>query len=316
MEDSSQDEKKGARPGQSPWTDSGLAQQDFPAGLYVVATPIGNAADVTLRALWVLRIADCIAAEDTRTTSPLLARYGIEARLIALHQHNESRQTPVLLERLARGERVALVSDAGTPAISDPGAGLVRAALAANLRVIPVPGASSMTAMLSAAGVRTGDIRFAGFAPARGEERRRHFRAVASAAGATVLFEAPHRIADTARELSAVLESDRRIVVGRELTKKFESVSETTAGGLPGWIQSSEQRGEFVLVVDAPAEAPAVDEDAASVDAATARWLEALAAELPASRVAAIGVKATGLPRKLLYHFLGAGKSGKEGECE
>ncbi len=153
-----------------------------------MATPLGNAADVTLRALWVLRLADCIAAEDTRTTAPLLARYGIRGRLLALHQHNEADRIAPVLERLARGERVALVSDAGTPAISDPGALLVRAARAAGFRVLPVPGASSLTAALSVAGVRAADIRFFGFAPGRSQARQRHWQAIAAADAAAVVF--------------------------------------------------------------------------------------------------------------------------------
>jgi 16S rRNA (cytidine1402-2'-O)-methyltransferase len=298
-------------PGRSPWSDSGVAQQEFPPGLYVVATPLGNAADVTLRALWVLRTADCVAAEDTRVTAPLLARFGIEKRLIALHRHNEAAARAPILERLAAGQRVALVSDAGTPAISDPGALLVRAALAAGVRVIPVPGPSSMTAALSVAGVITGDIRFAGFAPAGASARRRHWSALAAGAGAVVIFEAPHRIAATARELSAAFAPDRRVVVARELTKKFESLTETTVAGLAAAIESTAARGEYVLVVDAapertpgPQDAPAGGGPERVVDAATARWLDALAGELPASRAAAVAARATGLPRAFLYKAL------------
>ncbi len=298
--------------GSSVWDDSGIAQQQFPSGLYVVATPVGNAADVTLRALWILRMADCIAAEDTRTTAPLLARYGIDNRLVALHQHNEEAAARPLLERLERGERVALVSDAGTPAISDPGALLVRAALAAGLRVIPVPGASSLTAALSVAGVRTADIRFLGFAPARGPARRRYWAQVAAAAGATVIFEAPHRLAATARDISEVLEPARRIVLMRELSKKFETVVQTTAAGLAPLVESSAARGEYVLVIDAPVAGPAASAQQAAGDAldpVTLRWLAELARELPASRAAAVAARATGLPRELLYRRLEKGAS-------
>jgi 16S rRNA (cytidine1402-2'-O)-methyltransferase len=288
-----------------------VAQQEFAPGLYVVATPLGNAADVTLRALWVLRGADCIAVEDTRTTAPLLARFGISNRLVALHQHNEAERAPELLERLLRGERVALVSDAGTPAISDPGALLVRAARAAGVRVMPVPGASSLTAALSVAGVRAAEIRFVGFAPSRALARKRHWSAIAAADAAVVVFEAPHRIVATAAELAAALEPDRPILLARELTKKFESVIQTTAAQLPAVVGTSDPRGEFVLVIDA-APAPAVPEAAGGLDAAPApidplslRWLLALAGEMPASRAAAIASKVTGLPRAVLYRAIG-----------
>ena len=155
------------------WTASGLDQQQLPRALYVVATPIGNAADVTLRALWVLRNADCIAAEDTRVTAPLLKRYGISTRLVALHRHNERGATGKILARLSQGERIALVSDAGTPGISDPGAVLVRAALSAGQRVIPIPGASGLTAALSAAGLHATSVCLLGFLPSRVQARRR-----------------------------------------------------------------------------------------------------------------------------------------------
>jgi 16S rRNA (cytidine1402-2'-O)-methyltransferase len=297
---------------QSPWREAGIAEQEFGPGLYVVATPIGNAADVSLRALWILARADCIAAEDTRTTAPLLARFGIDARLLALHQHNEAERIGPVLERLARGERVALVTDAGTPAISDPGALLVRAALAAGVRVVPVPGPSSMTAALSVAGVRCGDIRFVGFAPPRAQARARLWSALAAADGAAVVFEAPHRLVATARELHAVLDPQRRIVIARELTKRFEEVVQIAAGELPAWAERAPPRGEYVLVIDAAPEAPGADagSDAAGpepavIDPDTQRWLAALAREMPASRAAAIAARVSGLPRALLYRSLG-----------
>jgi 16S rRNA (cytidine1402-2'-O)-methyltransferase len=289
----------------SPWAESGVAQQEFPAGLYVVATPLGNAADVTLRALWVMRLVDCIACEDTRTTAPLLARFGIHRRLMALHQHNEADASAPILERLARGERVALVSDAGTPAISDPGAALVQACLAAGARVIPVPGASSLTAALCVAGVRTSSVHFAGFAPARGTARQRFWNALAQAEGAVVIFEAPHRVLAAAHEMRAVFAPARRVVVARELTKKFESIVETTIAALPERLDRVAPRGEYVLVVDAATQAK-IGSDAAAVpiDAVTARWLCELAKELPASRAAAVAARASGLPRELLYRAL------------
>ena len=303
-----EEERRDPWSGQSPWIEAGVDQQDYPAGLYVVATPLGNAADVTLRALWVLRMADCIAAEDTRTTAPLLARFGIaHARkdLVALHRHNEAAASASLVARSVQGQRVALVTDAGTPAISDPGALLVRSALDAGQRVIPVPGPSSMAAALSVAGAHSTSFRFLGFPPARAKERERCWGDVARAREACVLFEAPHRIAATARELGAVLEPGRRIVLARELTKKFETIVQTTAEGLVEAVAGGGERGEYVLIIDAPAEgkaSPAQGET--QVDEHTERWLRALAEELPASRAAAVAAKVSGLPRDALYRLL------------
>ena len=291
----------------SPWADAGLADQDFVPGLYVVATPLGNAADVTLRALWVLRRVDCIAAEDTRSTAPLLARFGLRQPLVALHRHNEHASCAPLLERLARGERVALVSDAGTPAICDPGAVLVRSAMDAGVRVMPIPGPSSLTAALSVAGLRAGNIRFIGFPSQRASERKRQWLEIAAAADATVLFEAPHRIVATASELAAVLASSRRVVVARELTKKFETVVATSAADLPAVIEGMPTRGEYVVLIDAAPDPQSEETESALVDPVTARWLAALATQMPAARAAAIAVKACGLPRAILYRALLAG---------
>jgi 16S rRNA (cytidine1402-2'-O)-methyltransferase len=294
----------------SPWDQAGLAQQDFAPGLYVVATPLGNAADVTLRALWILGRVDAIACEDTRTTAPLLARYAIHRPLQALHRHNEAAAIAPLLERLARGARLALVSDAGTPAISDPGALLVRACLDAGLRVIPVPGPSSLAAALSVAGICAGSVHFAGFAPARGAERRRHWEALAALPGAVVIFEAPHRMSATARELGGIFHGQRRVIVARELTKKFEAVVQTSVGGLAQLVGTGAPRGEYALVVDALEErAPEAPSAAPAIDAQTVRWLQELARELPAARAAAIAARASGLPRELLYAALSARKA-------
>lgn len=281
---------------------SGMAAQELPAGaLYVVATPIGNAADITLRALWVLAQVDAIAAEDTRATRPLLARYGIERPLLAAHEHNENEAAARIVARLARGERIALVTDAGTPAVSDPGARLVRAVRAAGLRVVPVPGASSVLAAVSAAGLHGDGFAFLGFAPHGAGARRKWLAAAAARNEAFVLLEAPHRLAATAAELAAALDPARRVLVSRELTKKFEEMLDTTVGELVARLGATEPRGEYVLLVDA-APAPAA---ASEIDATTARWLEALAEELPPARAAAVAAKATGLPRELLYAALG-----------
>lgn len=285
---------------------SGVAAQAFPTGaLYVVATPIGNAADITVRAWWVLSHVDAIAAEDTRTTRALLERYGIAAKLVAAHEHNERAAAQRIVERLRAGERVALVTDAGTPAISDPGARIVRAVLDAGQRVVPIPGASSFTAAASAAGIDADELRFVGFLPAGANKRLARLRAIAADSAACVLFEAPHRFAATARELAAALDPDRRVVVARELTKKFETVTVLAARDLPAWAERNEARGEYAIVIDA-----ARGTRAAALDETTRRWLAALAEELPAARAAAVAAKATGLPRELLYRELTGSRGG------
>jgi 16S rRNA (cytidine1402-2'-O)-methyltransferase len=280
---------------------SGAAGQDLPpSSLYIVATPIGNAADITLRALWVLSQVDAIGAEDTRNSTPLLQRYGIRTPLVAVHEHNERAAAQTVIARLRAGQRMALITDAGTPAISDPGARLVRAVLDAGLRVVPIPGASALTAAASAAGLRGDRLTFAGFPSAGKRTREQGVRELAARGEAFVLFEAPHRVADTAVELAATLEAGRRVIIARELTKKFESFQVCAAAGLPAAV-GAEPRGEYVLLIDA-AEHP--DETDAPVDATTRRWLALLAEVLPASRTAALAAKATGLPRDRLYALI------------
>jgi 16S rRNA (cytidine1402-2'-O)-methyltransferase len=245
----------------------------------------------------VLSKVDAIAAEDTRTTGALLRRYGIDTPLLAAHRHNEKEAAASIVERLRAGARIALATDAGTPAISDPGARLVRAALDAGLRVVPVPGASSLTAAASAAGLHSDQLTFAGFLPAGARERQRLLRELASRGEPFALFEAPHRAAATAAELADVLGHGRRVVVARELTKKFETILACRADRLPEAV-GSEPRGEYVLLIDAAEEA------AADVDAVTRRWLAALAEVLPASRAAALAAKVSGVPREQLYSLL------------
>ncbi len=280
---------------------SGAQAQDLPSGaLYVVATPIGNLADITLRALWVLAHADAIAAEDTRVTRTLLTRYEIDVPVFAAHQHNERSAADVIIARLARGERVALVTDAGTPAVSDPGALIVRTVLAAGHRVVPIPGASSALAALMIAGVAGDGFEFIGFLPSGAQERKRRLATAAASGAALVVFEAPHRVRATAAELAAVLAPGRRIVLARELTKAFEAVASTTASELTARTNSEPERGEFVIVVDSENAAA----DTLELDPAALRWLHALAAELPAARAAAVAAKVTGQPRAELYRAL------------
>ena len=272
--------------------------QHYPQGaLYVVATPIGNLADITLRALHLLALADAVACEDTRRTHALLRAYGIEksaAQLVALHQHNEVEAAAGLVERLRRGERVAYVSDAGTPAISDPGARLVAAVRGAGLVAVPLPGASSVTAALSVAGIADADgFLFAGFLPTRSAERTAAVQALAQQPGTVVLLEAPHRIEALAGALAVL--GERRVTVGRELTKQFEEMATVTAAALPSWLAASAQRlrGEFVLVLHPQATA----EDAGSAD----RVLRLLLEELPLKTAVRLAAEITGAPRNALY---------------
>lgn len=301
------------RAGQHDWIGaSGVAAQDWPAGaLYVVATPIGNAGDLTLRALWALRMADAVFAEDTRVTRTLLDRFGLRPpALLAAHAHNEQQAAEAIVARLAAGERVVLVSDAGTPGVSDPGARIVRAVRAAGRRAIPLPGASSVLAALAASGFGEQGFVFQGFLPTGARDRERVLRAAASGARPTVLFEAPHRIESTAQAIAAALPAERSVVVARELTKKFESIEAVTAAALPARVAAEQQRGEYVLVIDG---APAAAEADPELDAATLRWLDALAEVLPASKAAAVAARATGLKRDLLYRALTARRAAAEG---
>jgi 16S rRNA (cytidine1402-2'-O)-methyltransferase len=278
-----------------PTAQAGLEQQDLPVGaLYVVALPIGNAADITLRALWVLARVDTIAAEDTRKTRPLLDRFGIHTPLLAAHQHNERAMAAAIIERLAAGQRIALVTDAGTPAVSDPGSLIVRATIDAGRRVIPVPGASSALAAVSAAGLGGGGFRFVGFLPNAARERQRLLREIATDSQASVLFEAPHRIRALLDELAAQLAPQRRLVLARELTKRFETISALSARDLAE--APVEERGEYVVIVDASERAgPAV------LDAVGERWLDALLDELPPARAAAVVSRVTGASREQVY---------------
>jgi 16S rRNA (cytidine1402-2'-O)-methyltransferase len=278
---------------------SAAGGQLHPTGaLYVVATPIGNLADLSLRAIHVLALADAIACEDTRHSAPLLRQLGITKPLLALHEHNEREAASAVLERLARGERVAYVSDAGTPAISDPGAALVAAAQAGGYRTIPIPGASSAVAALSVAGAVTGAaFSFIGFVPARGGERLKALKALAGSAATQVLFEAPHRIADLAASLGEVC-GDRPVTVCRELTKQFETVATMLSSQLPAWLaaDANRGRGEFVLVLHGVPQP-----NAASGPDAHDTTLQKLLAALPLKQAVALAVELTGAPRNALY---------------
>lgn len=273
--------------------------QQYPAGaLYIVATPIGNLADMSLRAIHVLSLVDAVACEDTRHSAPLLHHLGLDKPLLAVHEHNEREAAGDVLARLARGERVAYISDAGTPAVSDPGAALVAAAQAAGYRCIPLPGASSALAALSVAGDAIGaGFAFTGFLPTRGAERAQALKALAARNDTQVLFEAPHRIESLLQGLAEACGA-RSVTVCRELTKQFETVATMPATQLPGWLAAdpNRSRGEFVVVVHALK--PVAADDAESAHDAT---LRTLLAELPLKQAVALAAELTGAPRNALY---------------
>lgn len=266
-----------------------------PGTLYVVATPIGNLADAAPRALETLRRADVVACEDTRTTRTLLARHGIERATRALHAHNEHAASAQLLAELQAGRSVALVSDAGTPGVSDPGALLVEAAHRAGIRVVPVPGPSAAVAAYSAAGFTADRFLFVGFLPAKAAARRKALEAL-DLPWPLVLYEAPHRVLECVRDLAARFGGAREIVIARELTKKFEEVARLPLAAVPGWLeaQAHRQQGEFVLVLGPGAPAPP---DAAAAE----RVLDALLEALPAGEAAKLAARITGVPRNALY---------------
>jgi 16S rRNA (cytidine1402-2'-O)-methyltransferase len=273
------------------------AGQHYPtSALYVVATPIGNLADIGLRALHVLGLVDAIACEDTRHTQTMLRAYGLERpkdQLLAAHQHNEAEAGQALVARLQQGQRVAYVSDAGTPALSDPGARLVDAARSAGFAVVPLPGASSVTTALSVAGItEDAGFVFAGFLPSKAGERDAAVQALAAEARAVVLLEAPHRIEALARALAPL--GERPVTVGRELTKQFEEIATVPADRLATWLdeQAHRTRGEFALVVH-PVKPTAEEQDL--------RVLKLLLAELPTKTAVRLAAEITGQSRNGLY---------------
>ena len=275
--------------------------------LQVVATPIGNLADLGERAREALAEADLIAAEDTRHTGALLKAMGLATPLLSLHEHNESRRVPALLARLAQGEHVALVSDAGTPLLSDPGYELVRAAVAAGHEVSAVPGPSAITAALAIAGLPTDRFCFEGFLPARPRERRAALEALAHERRTLVFFEAPHRIAAALTDMAAALGPERAAVVARELTKAHETIYRGTLRELAAraMTETNLARGEITLVVHGAAAA------ASNVDERVLRHtVEVLSKELPPGRVAAVAAQLTGATRAAAYALATHGTAG------
>ncbi|MFD2365054.1 16S rRNA (cytidine(1402)-2'-O)-methyltransferase [Pseudoduganella sp. GCM10020061] len=274
------------------------ALQSYPAGtLYVVATPIGNVADITLRALHLLELADAVACEDTRNTSALFARFGLDKQMIAAHQHNEREVAEKIVARLHAGERIALVSDAGTPAVSDPGARIVDAVRNAGLRVIPLPGASAAIAALSASGLVNDQFHFVGFLPAKPKQRESALAELARMPATLVIYEAPHRIVDCVESLAATFPPGRQVVFARELTKMFEEIHRCPVSEALTWVKGDQhrQRGEFVVLVEgAPAETDAAEAEAERV-------LRILLEELPVKQAAALAAQISGGKKNALY---------------
>jgi 16S rRNA (cytidine1402-2'-O)-methyltransferase len=271
--------------------------------IYVVATPIGHLDDLSLRAQETLRKVAVIAAEDTRVSRPLLERIGTQARLISVHEHNEAAAVEQLAKILLHDD-VALICDAGTPSISDPGSRLIAGLARLGVQAIPVPGPSAVSAIMSVAGLGDGRFRFEGFLPARSKGRTERLKLLARSEVTLVFFESPHRITDFADDLAAVIEADRDIVVGRELTKRFEQIARLKVSELSDWLNESEnhQRGEFVIAL-APYQAPAPDtsaerelglDDLGSLSIDPKQLLTALCEGLPASKAAKWAAKLSG----------------------
>lgn len=264
--------------------------------LYVVATPIGNLSDISLRALGVLREVDVVAAEDTRHSQRLLDAHGIRTKLVALHEHNEHSAATRLIALLEEGQQLALISDAGTPGVSDPGARAVARVREAGYPVVPVPGACAAIAALSASGLGEGGFRFVGFLPPKAGARRTALEALADCPVPLVFYESPHRIADSVADLAAVLGAEREIVFARELSKRHEQIAHMPLAEAADWLaaEPDRRRGEFVVLVSgAPPER--------GLSAEAERVLGLLLAELPVRSAARLAAELTGLPRKLLY---------------
>lgn len=265
--------------------------------LYVVATPIGNLSDIGLRALEILKSVDVVAAEDTRVTGRLLSHHGIRTRMMPVHEHNEQRAIADVLKRLAAGQSLALVSDAGTPAVSDPGALLVAAVRAAGYPVTPVPGPNAAIAALSASGFSAPHFLFYGFLPERAAARRKALAPLAKLPYTLVFYEAPHRIEESVADLRAALGGDRRIVLAREVTKLFETLHACTLAEAETWLaaDANRRKGEFVLLVEG------AETEAAPDGASAQRALQVLLAELPLKQAVDLAVKITGGKRNELY---------------
>jgi 16S rRNA (cytidine1402-2'-O)-methyltransferase len=269
-----------------------------PTALYVVATPIGNLRDITLRALDILGSVEAIAAEDTRNTRHLLDAHGITTRLMALHQHNENEAAQKIIALLRENKSVALVSDAGTPAVSDPGALCVQAVREAGFLVVPIPGANAAVAALSAAGMGEGGFLFAGFLPAKSSGRKKSLEGLADISQTLIFYEAPHRIVEFTQDCVAVFGGERKISFARELTKLFEQIHSCNLADAGAWLEAdmNHQRGEFVVLVQGASAQP---DDSAESE----RVLRLLLAELPLKQASSLAAQITGGKRNALYEL-------------
>jgi 16S rRNA (cytidine1402-2'-O)-methyltransferase len=275
-----------------------VAQQTYPAStLYVVATPIGNIGDISLRALQVLALADAVACEDTRNTAQLLSRYSMVKPLIAAHQHNEREVAEKLVARLQAGERIALVSDAGTPGISDPGARIVDAVRNAGLRVTALPGASAAVTALSASGLLHDRFHFVGFLPAKPKQRETALAPLRNMAATLVFYEAPHRIEETVASLTSCFEPTRQMVFARELSKLFEEIHRCSMADAAAWLAADAHRhkGEYVILVEGASEN--LDADQVEAD----RVLTILLESCPVKQAATLAAQITGQKKNALY---------------
>lgn len=311
MIDSSANRLDMTEQGQQTWQrlQERIQSQSWPQHtLYVVATPIGNLGDFSLRAWQTLLHCDVIAAEDTRSTRPLLEAWGIQTPLMAAHRHNEAQAAEQIVARLAQGERVALVSDAGAPAVSDPGGRIVRAVRAAGYQVVAIPGASAVITALMASGVTTDEnpaFVFAGFTPHKSMARKKWLRQWGTVAAPVVMFESPHRIQAAISDMAAEF-PDRQVTFARELTKRFEQVHTCELAEAVDWLKSDKhhEQGEFVVILHAAPQAEAETE----LDADTQKWLLAMLEHVSARDAVKIAVNATGLPRDMIYEWVLAHK--------
>ncbi len=270
--------------------------------LYVVATPIGNLADITYRAVTILGAVQLIAAEDTRHSARLLHHYGINTPCMPLHEYNEREQAEKLIERLEQGASIALISDAGTPLISDPGFCLVSMAHEHGLQVVPVPGPSAILAALPVSGLPVDRFCFEGFLPARAQARRKRLQGLCEETRTLIFYESPHRIGATVQQMSDVFGSERQAVIARELTKTFETIHGDSLQKLSVWLagDSNRQRGEFVLLVQGAERRPGSGE----LDADTRRIAKILSANLPPRQAAELAARITGEKKNLLYRYI------------
>ena len=289
-----------ASPMMSPTVIDAVVRQSYPAGtLYVVATPIGNVADISLRALHLLSVVDAIACEDTRNTAQLLSRYGIQKPLIAAHQHNEREVAEKILMRLQAGERIALVSDAGTPGVSDPGAKIVDVLKQAGVPVTPLPGASAAISALSASGLLSDRFYFVGFLPAKAGQRDTTLRSLLNIPASLIFYEAPHRITETIAAMLAVFGGDHQVVLAREVSKLFEEIHRCPLSAAPAWLAADAHRekGEYVLLLDASQEATGEN------DLEARRVLKILLEECSVKQAAHLAAQLTGLKKNALYQL-------------